>query len=281
MNKILVPIDFSENARKALRTAAQIAGKSKASLEMLHVNIMLAYEPSFPEYPTSTEIAAHDYEDEVADRMREWQEDLLKEEQFKDLSVTSKVAEGHLHPIIEHVADGDACDLIVMGTKGTSNALQAVIGSNTEKVIRHAHCPVLAVPAQAREGEIRTVVFASTLAEDQVPAFIQLARLQASLGFDVQVLCMHGFGESADLAWMQARLRELSQFSGLKNAVLHTATVSYDQEKKILEFAHSMNADMVVMATHQRKGLAHILIGSLTEHTANRSDIPVLCIPVS
>lgn len=280
MKKILVPIDFSENARKAMTTAATLAVKTGATLELLHINVMLAYEASFPEYPTSTEIFAQDYQDEATDQLTAWRDELLADQAFSNLTVLVKVGKGHLHPVIEDMAANDGCGMIVMGTKGTTNALQAMVGSNTEKTIRHAHCPVLAVPATATAASFAHVVFASTLEADQLAAFAALAKLQKHLGFQVTVICMKEGAFNTEASHMNARMLELCQLSGLQHATLQLSSLGLNQEANILGFAHGAGADMIVMATHQRRGLAHLLAGSLTEKTANHSDIPVLCIPI-
>jgi hypothetical protein len=54
----------------------------------------------------------------------------------------------------------------------------------------------------------------------------------------------------------------------------------FNEEEAILDFAHEQDADLIVMATHQRRGLAHMLLGSITEDTVNHSDIPVLSLSI-
>jgi nucleotide-binding universal stress UspA family protein len=54
-----------------------------------------------------------------------------------------------------------------------------------------------------------------------------------------------------------------------------------DEESAIYEFAEKNKADMIVMATHQRKGLLHFLYGSLTEAVANHSTLPVLSLSMA
>jgi nucleotide-binding universal stress UspA family protein len=78
-----------------------------------------------------------------------------------------------------------------------------------------------------------------------------------------------------------ARKDELVAEAGLKNVEIFMGEQNvFDEENAILDFARTQNADLIVMATHQRKGLAHLFLGSITEDTVNHSDIPVLAIPI-
>jgi nucleotide-binding universal stress UspA family protein len=54
----------------------------------------------------------------------------------------------------------------------------------------------------------------------------------------------------------------------------------YLMKKKQFWTAHEQGANLIVMATHQRRGLAHMLLGSITEDTVNHSDIPVLSLSI-
>lgn len=55
-------------------------------------------------------------------------------------------------------------DLVVMGTSGHSKLEEMIIGSNTEKVVRHSRCPVLTVHETAAKKEFKNIVYATSLA---------------------------------------------------------------------------------------------------------------------
>lgn len=279
MKNILVPIDFSENAQHALEIALKVANKTKAKLHLLHVNMMLAYQVAFPEYPTMTEIEAADYLDEAKKRMDELQENLVSQPENSGISIETEVTSGFLHPVLEEKATEKQIDLIVMGTKGTTNSSSLFVGSNTEKVIRNAPCPVLVIPATSGTFFLETVVFSSTLTQEQLPAFQQLASLQQLFNFEVKILYMKNPGGFQNVVETEQALYKLASVAGLQYSQVFTAPIALDEEKMILDFAKKEEADLIVMATHQRKGFSHLLFGSLTENTANHSNIPVLSIP--
>lgn len=278
MKKILVPTDFSENSKNAIRFAIGIAARTGAQIELLHVNTAAAYAPVLPDYyPMQTE-AFGDYAASAAADLHA----LKREMEFEGLNIETRVEEGFLHTAINDLVREEGCDLVVMGTKGATGAVEFFVGSNTEKVIRTSLCPVLAVPDAATEKfRLQTVVLATTLRPDQAAAFETLAAWQKVFDFEVKILYLNnpgGFDSTTDIETAEAEFRKAY---GLKNTDLFSSSNTFNEEKAILKFAEGIEADLIVMATHQRRGISHLMFGSLAEDTANHSEIPVLCIPIS
>jgi len=279
MKKILVPIDFSANAKHALHVAATIAAKSNARLGILHTNTAIAYAPVLPEYEFAGIYNMKDYYDMAADEFRHLKQALIAEPKFAKLNIDTRIEEGLLYTSIQRVAEEDGADLIVMGTKGATGALEFFVGSNTEKVIRTAPCPVLAVPENAGDFNLKTVVLASTLGEEQAPAFNFLAGLQKHWHFKVKVLYLNNPGAFSSKKQIDEAAAAFAERAGLQKVSTFININTFDEEATILHFAQQEEADLIVMATHQRKGLSHLLFGSVAENTANHSNIPVLSVP--
>lgn len=281
MKKILVPTDFSENANHALRAAAVLAVRAGVPLEILHANTALAYAPVFPEYAGAATINMDDYEETAAAELYKIKTDLSAEKQFADLEIVTRIEEGFLYTAISRVAEEDGANLIVMGTKGATGATEFFIGSNTEKVIRTATCPVLAVPDKSGDFfDIKKVVLATTLQPDQAPVFRTLAAWQNWFPFDVELLYLNNPADLDTNEEIEALATRFSEASGLKRINANVSADTFNEEASILQFAKAEKADLIVMGTHQRKGLSHLLFGSLTEDTVNHANIPVLSIPI-
>jgi len=78
----------------------------------------------------------------------------------------------------------------------------------------------------------------------------------------------------------EARKNRFSEAAGLKKNDVILTTETFFEDSAILGAADQCNADLIVMATHQRQGLSHFLFGSITEDTVNHSHIPVLAVPI-
>ena len=280
MKKILVPTDFSPNSAQALEIAAKIAVQTNAQLEVLHVNTAGAYAPILPEFDVVPEETFDRYATTVIPELHALKRNLSAVKGLEQLQIETRVEEGFLHTTLKRIAAEDQCDLLVMGTKGSTGATEFFIGSNTEKVIRTANCPVLVVPSSTKTFGLKTVVLATTLAPDQAAAFDTITAWQKHYDFEVKVLYLNNPGGFADMSAIYTALDQFCGSSGMQNADLFTADNIFNEEQAILSFATEHQADLIVMATHQRRGVSHMMFGSLTEDTANHSETPVLCIPI-
>jgi universal stress protein A len=142
INSILVPVDFSECASKALRYAIPFAIQHHASVTLLHV---IASPP--PPYNTG-ELGALDYAVIDSD-MRSAAEEKLKALAEKELAGGTEnqwvVRTGSASAEIVALARSMPADLIVISTHGRTGLKHVLLGSVAEDVVRRAPCPVLVV----------------------------------------------------------------------------------------------------------------------------------------
>lgn len=280
MRKILVPTDFSEFADKALQTAVALAQKSGAELILLNANEMAVAALPIAEYYYYDKEKEQSYLQMVNESLDKTLQKIASEMDLKDIKVSTIVESGLLVDVIEEVCKREEVDLVVMGTQGATGTREMLVGSNTEKVVRNAPCPVLSVPNKA-VTEFATIVFPTTLRPDQAIAFTKLAKMQSIFDGKIHLLYLNNPAHLPSDEAIVARKEELETDAGLKNVEIFIGEQNvFDEENAILEFARKQNADLIVMATHQRKGLAHLFLGSITEDTVNHSDIPVLAIPI-
>lgn len=280
MKKILVPTDFSQNSKHALNIAALLAKKGKGRLEIVHANTAVAYAAPLPDYYVPEAIDLSDYYENAANELYKLKQELLEHENWDDLKIETLVEEGFLHATVRRIAEEDRADLIVMGTKGATGATEFFVGSNTEKVIRTAPCPVLAVPENSGDFQVKTVILPTTLRKDQVAVFHELASWQKLFHFNVKVLYLNNPGGFDTNAEIEKAVHAFAEEAQLTKVSVFTNTDTFNEEASILQFAQREGGDLIVMGTHQRQGLSHLLFGSLTEDTANHSKIPVLSVPL-
>lgn len=282
MKKVLVPIDFSQNSINALHVAANIAQKSGAVLEMLHVNLAVVYAAPFSEYVAVSDYIVEDrqYDATATEGLEKLKMEILSDPAYSKLDIRLRVEDGYLHSSVRNVANEDDVDLVVMGTKGTSGVSEFLVGSNTEKVIRTAPCPVLAVPENIQKFDPKVVMLPSTLKRDQRAAFKYLAQWEQIFDFVVKVLYLNNPLNLPTDGSAEAQKNRLAESTGLKKTDVIMTTETFFEDNAILGAADQCNADLIVMATHQRQGLSHFLFGSITEDTINHSHLPVLAVPI-
>jgi nucleotide-binding universal stress UspA family protein len=141
--KILLATDGSEEATLAARTAVDLAQKTGSELEVVHARSL----PALTNYPAA-EMSTIDEIDEEGAKKRFRR--ILDEQVKKIKAEGGSVAQAHLRigrPDTEIVglAEEIGAGLIVMGSRGLGGIGRALMGSVSDSVVRHAHCPVMVV----------------------------------------------------------------------------------------------------------------------------------------
>jgi nucleotide-binding universal stress UspA family protein len=138
---ILLATDGSEEAQLAAATAADLAEKTNSELHVLTVG------PDYPLY----ELPEHpaEFQDVVSENRREAKEVLEQQaKRIEESGGTVKetyLREGRAAEEIVEVAEEIGAGLIVMGSRGLGRLRRALLGSVSDAVVRHAHCPVTIV----------------------------------------------------------------------------------------------------------------------------------------
>jgi nucleotide-binding universal stress UspA family protein len=149
--KVLLATDGSREADLAARTAADLAQKTNSELHVVHAFGIAPVGP--PVYPEATDLQSVEYEAESEQRQRISEQrarEVLEAEVQKVRSFGDTVAQGHLiegrvAPEIVGLAEEIGAGLIVMGSRGLGGIRRALMGSVSDSVVRHAHCPVMVV----------------------------------------------------------------------------------------------------------------------------------------
>lgn len=300
IQRILYPTDFSETASYAGSYACLLARKLGARLHVLHIVVFPL--PSMSVELTGLELAR--LQEEGRRQAAEKLEEYLRGEEFQGLEVQGTLALGVTEDEILKVAARERSDLIVMGTHGRTGLTRAFSGSVTEKVVRMAPCPVLAVKhpkiqvempwggiytgrRRAKEmphlRKILVPLDGSPLAEEVLPQIKDLARsLDAEIillrvamipylpGTDPRELEQKA-AAGAHL-YLEVKRREL-EAEGFR---VETVVRSGEAAEEIVEQAEAFGADLIAMVTHGRSGFKRWLMGSVAEKVLHGSDVPVL-----
>jgi nucleotide-binding universal stress UspA family protein len=142
LHRILVPTDFSEHSKNALRYAAAFADKFGAEIYLLHVFQDLAiFQPD----AVTVGPPAMPPIDEMLAAARTALQRSLQDCPIKNVKCHLEVREGAPFEEIVDFAKETDIDLIVMGTHGRGWLAHVLMGSVAEKVVRKAPCPVLTV----------------------------------------------------------------------------------------------------------------------------------------
>jgi nucleotide-binding universal stress UspA family protein len=139
INKVLVPIDFSDYSKSALRYAVNFAKSFNAEIILVYVVEPVIYPPDF----SMGQIAMPSINTEWDERAKEELQKLAKSEIIGVNNVKTIIKTGKPFVEIIETAKEENADLIIIATHGHSGVEHILFGSTAEKVVRKAPCPVL------------------------------------------------------------------------------------------------------------------------------------------
>jgi nucleotide-binding universal stress UspA family protein len=276
MKTILVPYDFSKESQYAFEFAKGLAEKTKNKLKLFHV-IELPTPQSFNSFGEAgafsnegTQIFMIELIEKRKRQMKEF------EEAFKDSDFTfeSKMVFGNPFVGITNEILEIKADIVIMGSKGSSGLEEVLIGSNTEKVVRNATCPVITIKGAVTPDDIKKVVFASDFSE--VPGDV-VKRLKAAVDTIDAELHLVKINTPSLFENTRTSMEKINSFIE-DYEITATSKMVYNsasEEDGILEYADDINADMIAMSTHGRTGFLHLLSGSIAEDVVNAATRPV------
>lgn len=284
--KILCPTDFSLGSQQAMLLAVRLANESDAELVLAHAwylpPLVYAEEPAFP--PDAIQAMVDDDERGLAAAAAE-------ATRLGARRVTTRFLAGVPWDQIVTLLRGDsAFGLVVMGTHGRTGLDRVVMGSVTEKVIRHAPCPVLAVPARGQVSAFRHVLCPVDFSESSRHAVALAAELAAAGGAGITLLHVlevpvtyssevhvDGFVDVLD----QRAARLLEEWAwDLKTKVSVPVAIQSRSGGAGAQILAALDDDptfdLVVMGSHGRSGLPRALLGSVAEKVVRHAGRPVL-----
>ena len=139
LRRILVPLDFSKPSLRSVCFAREWAARFGSEIILLHVVEPAGTFVAFESDPFTPPIPAHNSHEHARAEL-----DKVAHEQLPgSKGVTVLVRDGVAYDVIASVARELACDLIIIATHGHKGLSRALMGSTSERVVRHAPCPVL------------------------------------------------------------------------------------------------------------------------------------------
>jgi nucleotide-binding universal stress UspA family protein len=269
MKNILVPCDFSKPSREAFKMAVDIASRSNGVITVLYTILIPVIVPDVNVMGDPFIITHPYYNSLQEDAQKSFAE--MQKELGKNTKCNFQMTTGGLVESINRISSEKEIDLVVMGTHGSSGTEEVLVGSNTEKTVRFSKVPVLAVRKSKPFQHLKNILLPTTGDLDQVDFVSRVKELQAFFGAKLHVLLVNSPATFMRDAEGKEALLEFVKHYQLNDYELHFKSYRHEAEG-IIDFAHVHKMDLIAMATHSRKGLAHLFSGSITEDVVNHFD---------
>jgi nucleotide-binding universal stress UspA family protein len=283
-NRILVPTDFSRASDAALAHARMLAGSTGATVHLLHV-----VDTAF----LATVLAdRRDYESAAYEKLQQ----RLSAERTGGILVVER-SESPADEITRYARTHNV-DLIVMGTHGRGRVAHLLLGSVAEKVARTAPCPVLTMRETPRTpGGRRLRILVPTDFSQCSDAALDCAKRMAGKRRG-SVYLLHVIEDPATAVTFGSELCEpvspearqdrmenarielgRRMLADSRSRIVTTGDIVFGASAAMISaYAADHAFDMIVMGTHGRRGIAHLLMGSVAESVIRTARCPVLTV---
>jgi len=294
---ILVPSDFSEAARAALRYGLSLALEAEARVTVVHI---VPFSPALAYvYP----IEGHQVsEEEIAD-IRQKVVELVAPEHRQATSAQFIVRAGDIEDTLLEVVGEQKPDLVVMGTHGRRRFERWILGSVTEHFLRRTTVPTLTVSHLDETHRIENPVpvplskllYATDLSAESVDGMTRALELAGE--FSAEVVILHvaqnlGWALGTEFIPLDLETRTAEARDARFRHLVNSVPVSAREDPRvrielregvpfevILDVAAAEDADMIVLNTQTRSGIDRALLGSTAERVVRGATVPVLSFP--
>ena len=288
---ILCPIDFSEFSVWAYHHAVSLAEHYKAKLVAQHV-VELWRHPSAG-FAASAGLY-EEFEQALRESGSKQLQEFVKNHTRDEIQPELVVQQGIAPDSILTFAQAQKTDVIVMGTHGRRGFDRLMLGSVTDRVMRRAPCPVLAVGKQSRDSmaadeewhhprHLSRILFCTDFSENSERALNYA--ISATAEYDAELTLLHVLeGVSSPVNAEEAmaaageRLDKLIPREGRKTLKIKTAVRIGKPYWQIIQLALEAQIDLVTMGVHGRGELDLAVFGSTTYRVMQLGSCPVLAV---
>jgi nucleotide-binding universal stress UspA family protein len=270
MKKILIPIDFSENADRTLAAAKAMAIPAETQLLILH-----AYQPPVPDLTVPSGAGIVPLPPDLEETFRKRLDEYVLEARDQGYHAEGLWSIGGIHPAVFDAIKHYSPELVVLGRSGTGGFLDRLLGSSATHIGLDATCPVLIVPPQATPKKFKEIVYATQLEYDENEILRRAFPLFDRLGGRVSFIKINSDAQP-NVQPDQQYLDQITQEFSIMNEDFVVRT-NDSVLQGIEDYCDEIKADLLVMST-RRRGLleAFITNPSVTKKMIIDTHVPLL-----
>lgn len=274
MKKILVPTDFSENAKYAFLYAMNLAEQLDAAVTVCHV-----YHPS----ANSMNEIVIPSDNELFEIRKERLNVFVNKSYSKNMDevivadmIDQKLEVGFASDKLVEMSKTREYDMIVMGATGSTGLLEKVFGKVSLSVAQRAACPVLLIPAGVRFYDINDIMYASEYESADGDLLIQLADFSNQLDANVHLVHVYNKDEIGPEGLGHYLLEKAFQLKAPTLKFKMDSITSDSVAHGLGAYARNKNMDLMVIVKPQRKFWQRLIHTSRTNEIIMNPEIPLM-----
>ncbi|GAB5523709.1 MAG: universal stress protein [Roseivirga sp.] len=241
INSILVPVDFSDCSKNALRYAIELAQRVNAQLHLIH-----SYYIPVPSADIAVVVDNREQLDQEQVIRDAWVALANEVPELGRINYTHETRMGFLSNVVLTVLEKRPVDLIIMGTKGCTNRLDYFLGSNAYNVARDANTPVMVIPKAHTFSGFKKIAIAADYHQIKELNNLELVKsIATDFQSEVHLLHISEAPQSLDIEEAEEALSLKEYFSDLNHQF------DFITESKVVEgienYAKENQVDLTVI----------------------------------
>jgi nucleotide-binding universal stress UspA family protein len=271
-NKIVVPVDFHEQSMIALEQTRNIARFMNAEIVILYIIESVDL--------ISSMFRKGDQDRKILEEVKRKLDELAgtTSEKF-GLPVSVRIEKGKVYREILRVAEEISARFIIMGKNDADEGYRRFIGSNTNHVISNANCPVITIKGKEHNLGVKNIVLPLDLTKKTREKVFNAVSFGLHFDSAIWMVSVLTGGISLMRSRIYAKMKRAKKMieeNGVPcNIKLFKKTETPDYEI-IIKYALDIDADLIMIMTHQESNWRDHYIGTFAHEIINRSDIPVM-----
>lgn len=265
MKNILVPTDFSDNAKDALIYALNFLKGDDAKLHVLYVLSM----------PPRTGGLTGSLQLRMKENAQQDMRNLISELKEIDIEIEPMIREGATVSVILDVAEQVDADAIIMGTKGSTGLESVILGSVASKVIEKSTFPVISVPAGSHFLGLNRVLYPTDFNKSTGATLKKVVELTKRFNSRIDVLHIYPEGTEPPYEALEQLENEVEEEMKERKILFH-AHPHVSIADAIIAFMDASETELLAMVTQRRNLIQKLFDRSLTKRIAMATTVPMI-----
>ena len=283
MNKILIPVDFSEDSRTAAKYACQLVSQNSIKQGIDFIHVFTAHSNSY------LNIHHEDLVDPQVEIAEKAMEKLIQnlQNEYPNIVFDRIFKEGNLFEEISKVTAGFNYDAVIMGSKGSSGLEAVFLGSNTYDVILNTKTPVLGIPSNTELLKKDRIGLLCNFKDGEIEVLEQAIKL---IGNAFELFLVYVNKEDRDIAIIDQQFKDwiakIIERTGIQN-ISYTvkSQMLYNRAKENVSHAIANvlldeRIDMLLITRSRKSFFRKLVEENIVRKMAYNMTVPTLFAPV-
>ena len=269
---ILIPIDFSEKSKNALKVAAKMAVRHEAKLIVAHV-VHTYYLIDRGGKQVIGSQTVQETVDRTTAKLNKLKTNL---QENYNLEIETRICTQNIVDSVNDLIAKEHVDLVILGTSGKQKMKQFILGSSSYNILLHANCSVLLIPEKFKRTSFKKILFPVRVTHElDQKANLSILLANKNNG-DISLL---GVGDPDRIVSVKKSFIDMKKNLFLKSAdYISEFQLSYDNAEMIIKAAKEKKSDIILLADEDEDSWRSFMADNFFKKIINGTDCPLFIV---